>query len=354
MTPHPHWHRFALGLAIGGTCGWLASFVGMPLPWMLGAMLGNVIAALLGLPIAGSVKARLAVIPIIGVMLGSGFHPGLISQVPAWSFTLLMLAPYIVVAAVCTNLLYRRVGRYDPVTSFFCALPGGLNEMLILGVEAGGDARKIALAHGSRVFLVISFVVFFYGTMFDMQTGGGSGGGARPQTGLAELSPQDWLILGACAVIGAWAGPKLRLPAGPMLGPMILSALAHLTGIVETAPPTVLVNGAQVVIGTMIGSRFAGSKLAEIGRDLGLGVASALIMIAIAVVFAQVVAAVTGQSPAGVFLAFSPGGLTEMSLLAFAIGQDIAYVSIAHISRIVLIIFSTPFVWRRMASRRRP
>ena len=43
-----------------------------------------------------------------------------------------------------------------------------------------------------------------------------------------------------------------------------------------------------------------------------------------------------------------------MSLLAFAIGQDIAYVSIAHISRIVFIIFATPFVWRGMASRRRP
>ena len=81
---------------------------------------------------------------------------------------------------------------------------------------------------------------------------------------------------------------------------------------------------------------------------------SALGMIAIAVGFAQTVAAVTGQSLAGVFLAFSPGGLTEMSLLAFAIGQDIAYVSIAHISRIVFIIFATPFVWRGMASRRRP
>ena len=46
--------------------------------------------------------------------------------------------------------------------------------------------------------------------------------------------------------------------------------------------------------------------------------------------------------------------LTDPALGAFAIGQDIAYVSIAHISRIVFIIFATPFVWRGMASRRRP
>ena len=37
-------------------------------------------------------------------------------------------------------------------------------------------------------------------------------------------------------------------------------------------------------------------------------------------------------------LAFSPGGLAEMSLLALAMGQDVAYVSVLHVVRIALVI----------------
>ena len=38
------------------------------------------------------------------------------------------------------------------------------------------------------------------------------------------------------------------------------------------------------------------------------------------------------------FLAFSQGGLAEMSLLALAMGQDVAYVSVLHVVRITLTI----------------
>ena len=133
---------------------------------------------------------------------------------------------------------------------------------------------------------------------------------------------------------------------------MILSGIAHVAGWVTVAPPTLFVIAAQITIGTIIGTRFIGATLAEIRRDIGLsGIASFLMLIA-AVGFAEGIAWVSGIPLAQAFLAFSPGGLTEMSLLTLAMGQDVAYVSVMHIIRITLVIAIAPFVfkWTRRSS----
>ena len=49
-------------------------------------------------------------------------------------------------------------------------------------------------------------------------------------------------------------------------------------------------------------------------------------------------------------LAYAPGGLAEMSLVALALGADAAFVSIHHIARIVLIIAFAPMIF--LAARR--
>jgi uncharacterized membrane protein AbrB (regulator of aidB expression) len=65
-----------------------------------------------------------------------------------------------------------------------------------------------------------------------------------------------------------------------------------------------------------------------------------------AVGFAEVIVMISGIPLAQAFLAFSPGGLTEMSLLTLAMGQDVAYVSIMHIIRITMVIAVAPFAFR--------
>jgi uncharacterized membrane protein AbrB (regulator of aidB expression) len=54
-----------LALTIGVLSGLLGYFIGMPLPWMLGPMIGTTIAAMLRLPVRGPGKLRHFVIPII-------------------------------------------------------------------------------------------------------------------------------------------------------------------------------------------------------------------------------------------------------------------------------------------------
>jgi uncharacterized membrane protein AbrB (regulator of aidB expression) len=71
-------------------------------------------------------------------------------------------------------------------------------------------------------------------------------------------------------------------------------------------------------------------------------------MLVVAVAFAFIAAELTGLQASQIFLAYSPGGLTEMLLLALAMGQDVAFVSVMHLLRILLVIMGAPLVFGRI------
>ncbi len=331
-----------IAIAIGLICGVTAYFAGLPLPWMLGPMIGNTIAAMLRAPVSAPNRLRPYVIPVIGVMLGSAVTAEILGQLTAWIPTLILLPVFLICAAAVSYTVYRRVGGYDPVTAYFSAVPGGLNEMLIIGGAAGGDERRIALAHAARILVVIVFVALFFGLFLGVSSGSR---GAANWVAMDALSVADYLILGACALFGAWLGKLARLPAAPVFGPMILSGIAHVAGWVTVAPPTLFVIAAQVTMGTIIGTRFAGATIAEVRRDLSLAAIASLGMLLITVVAAAAVAWLSGLPLAQAFLAYSPGGLTEMSLLTLAMQQDVAYVSVMHIIRITCVIAAAPLLF---------
>ncbi len=332
-----------LALLIGLVAGYSFYKLGLPLPWMLGPLILNTIAALAGAPVSAPKRFRPTVIPIIGVMLGASVTAEVVSQLFKWSLAVAILAAFLSVAATSSFLIYKRFGRYDTVTAYFSAMPGGLNDMILIGGSWGGDERKIALAHASRVLMTIVIVGLVFGLVFGVR----SNSGAKANwIAINALAPSDWIILIGCAAIGSPLGKLLRLPTGILLGPMLLSATAHVLHLVEIAPPSLVVIAAQIVLGSNIGCQFVGSKLRDIGKDLVLGLGSCVSMLIFATIFTVSSAAVINVPMANVFLAYSPGGLTEMSLLALAMHLDVAFVSVMHIVRILLVVAAAPFVFK--------
>lgn len=342
MTWTPRLQAQITALVVGFVCGVGAYLAGLPLPWMLGPMIGNTVLAVAGVPVIGPDKLRPIVIPVIGVMLGSAITIELFAQLSGWALTLILLPLYLMIASGFSFFVYRRIGGYDPVTAFYAAMPGGLNEMLIMGGEAGGDERKIALAHAARVMLVILFVALFFGLFLGVR----SGVGGRNWIPLSAPSITDYALLVLAAILGLQLAKFLRLPAAPVFGPMIVSGAFHMAGWVTIAPPTVFIVVAQMVVGTVIGTRFAGATIAEIRRDIGLAVLGSGAMLIISIGFAALIAWSAHMSLSQAFLAYAPGGLTEMALLTLAMDQDVAYVSTIHIIRITMVIAIAPVVFK--------
>ena len=212
-----------------------------------------------------------------------------------------------------------------------------------------GTSAAISLTHGARIlFTVLTIPIGFrFLDAYDPA--------ARAVASQAFLSEgaQDVAILSLCAVAGYFAAQRLRLPAASILGPMALSAAAHLTGITSAKPPAELIAAAQVVAGSAIGARFAGTAAITLLRLALHALSATAIMVALAILFAAALTAGFGLPLPNLILALAPGGLAEMSLVALALHADAAFVATHHVARIAMVVTMAPLLHRLLPGRER-
>ncbi len=328
--------RFALALLLGCAGGWLFVQARLPLPWMLGSMVVCTAAALLRWPVAAPPVIRPPMTMVIGVMLGASFKPDVVAQLPNWIPTLIGLVLFMLTCAVACVGYFRKVAGFDPITAFFAGMPGGLLEMVTLGEEKGGDARIIALIHSARILLVVMTLPFIVQWIGGVPVSGNRVAG--PSLMQTPLSAE--LILLACGIAGIVVGHWLRLPAKFLLGPMLVSAIVHVSGLSDSVPPFEIVNAAQLILGITIGCRFVGTPPRSILRVLALSVGSTVILLSLTLSFAWLVATVSVHGHVPLILAYSPGGLAEMSLIALALHTEVAFVAAHHIIRVFLVMIT--------------
>jgi membrane AbrB-like protein len=339
--------RFFLALLLGTLGGWIFLKLRLPLPWMLGSMTACTLAALVRAPIAAPAAVRPPMTMVIGVMLGAGFTPKVIESAASWLPTVLGLAVFVLVGGAACVVYFRRVAGFDMPTAYFSGMPGGLIEMVILGEERGGDARTIALVHSARILLVVLTLPFL------IWLTSGVAVGARPQFGVSIVdtpwTDEVWLL--ATALAGGLAGWALRLPARLLLGPMLVSAAVHVLGLTRFVPAVEIVTAAQLVLGTTIGCRFAGLVPREIIRILVLTLGSTAILLAVTFAFAAGVSRASSYDRVPLLLAYSPGGLAEMSLVALSLGIEVAFVAAHHIIRVFFVMIGAAPVFAFLRRR---
>lgn len=343
--------RFALALGIGALGATVFLYFRWPLPWMLGPLLACTLAAVTRAPVEAPVIVRPPMSVVLGVLLGAGFSSEMLSQMLAWIPTLLGLTLFLLVSGAICVVYFLKVGRYDPVTAYFAGMPGGLIEMVLLGQERGGDARRIALVHATRILLTVASLPLVLPLL------GSDTLGDRPPVGVpfeqAGAEALIWLVV--TGILGVVVGRKAKLPAPYLLGPMLVSGVVHLAGWTDTAPPRELVWAAQLVLGVTLGCRFAGTRVREMAAMLALSLGSFLVLIAAAVSFAFLLAALTPFDVSTVFLAYAPGGLVETSVIALALQIEVAFVAAHHIVRVVLVMAAAApifaLIHRRRAAR---
>ncbi len=108
------WRPLGSAIGIGAIGSVIFSLLGLPLAWLLGAMVATTIASLSGLRVNVPNRVRTLFVAILGVMLGSTFTPEIVDQAAQWAGSLAVQAGYVALATALSYTIYLRVGRLRP------------------------------------------------------------------------------------------------------------------------------------------------------------------------------------------------------------------------------------------------
>jgi uncharacterized protein len=148
---------------------------------------------------------------------------------------------------------------------------------------------------------------------------------------------------------------RLNVPNAFVLGALVVTIPLTIAGVSTSAMPREFLNGAQLLLGCALGSRFNRSFLARAPRFIAAVVATVAVAIGISVLFALFMARLTGIHPATLILATAPGGIAEMAVTAQVLELGVPMVTSFHVTRVMLLLTCTGplFSWLRQRRRRR-
>ena len=324
---------------IGTACFWIFD---LPLPFLFGPMAASLVYALMGGRPRSFGKVSTFARTILGVAIGASITPEVVERLPAMIKSVSLIPLYLVVIGFMGYAYFRRFQKFDPVTAYFSAMPGGLQDMILFGEEAGGNPRTLSLIHATRVLIIVTAapVVLTWG--FDVAL-------RNPIGSPAASLPWHEIVLMLVAALGGWQiAARLRMFGASILGPLIAAALLALSGLIHSRPPAEALLFSQFAIGAGIGVHYVGVTLRELRQVVGAGVLYVVLLAIVAAMFAAIANQFGLAAPVEALLAFMPAGQAEITILTIVAGADLGFVITHHIVRITLVILGAPLFARRI------
>lgn len=338
--------QWAVMLLLSGIFVAVLEAAGLPAALLLGPMVAAIVVA------AGQGTLRVPRVPffmaqaVIGCMIARSITPEIIGTM-AQDWPLFAGVIFSVIASsALIGLLLTRWRVLPGTTAVWGSCPGAASAMTLMAEAFGADVRLVAFMQYLRVVLVTvvaSIVARIWVT---------------PAPGHAAatdwLGAVQWLPFAetmALAAAGAFIAPLLRIPAGPMLVPMVAGALLHGSGTMTIELPPLLLAASYAVVGWSIGVRFTRPILVHALRALPRVTASILALIAICGGFAWVLTWTAGIDPLTAYLATSPGGADSVAIIAASSNVDVPFVMALQTMRFLVVLFVGPSLSRFIARR---
>ncbi len=331
-------------LAIAAAGGSALGLVGVPAGWLSGSILAVAGASLAGRPMLIPTLLMRAIFVLIGISLGAVVTPETLHGMTTYPLSIAVLLLAMTIISVCGAGYLQLVHSWGRVDAYLAAAPGGMSQVLALGAELGGDLRAIAIVQSIRV------VVIAVGLPAGLSLLGLVGHAPPRAAGALSIAVLDELailvVLSSAIAIIAY---RVRFPGGLLFGAMLTSAVLHGSGLIHAVMPWWVANTAMVAMGAVTGSRFANTPLRMLLHFVAAAFGSFAVAVAIAAVFAAGLISVLSLRAAEVMIAFAPGSVDAMMLLALALNLDPVYVGAHHLTRIFFVSLTMPLVARRAA-----
>jgi membrane AbrB-like protein len=281
---------------------------------------------------------------VLGVMIGMLVKTSTMHALGAHIMPVLLVTMATLFVSMAAGVLLSLRRDVDPITGALALTTGGASAIVSLATQLGGDDRMVAIVQYLRVGIVTASMPLVVALLFHPHYA------ATAHTAVATVNAAWYVSLGVLLISGvggitlAW---MTRLPAGTLLGPMMIAAAFTLSGIAKNAiVPAPLVDIAYALIGWQAGVRFTMSRLKQVGHTLPAATLLILIVNLICAGLGYLLAYLTGVTDYDGYLATVPGGIYAALALAISSRTDVTFVLAVHVLRVILMMIAMPIFAR--------
>lgn len=353
--------EFSLAIAVGGGLV-VAGF--SRTSWLFGAIASGVLWVSgyrwrWQKPIAVSLSLRQVGQTFVGLAVGAKVAQSDWWSLSAWIPLFLMLTLFILAGCMGISYLYARSAKADLTTTMLATFPGIAYIITVVAAETGRDVSLVAITQVLRLTTIVLGIPMLARFAFRV---------TLPEPAIATYFglPADgtsWVLLGIALVLcslSAKGSEVLRVPAPSFFGAIIAGLVFNLLlnfwqPSLSFQPPAILRLFGQIALGIVIGEYFAVQPILAVGVYVRAAIAVGLTLAVggLAAVLAKIF---SPWSWLTCILLTSPGGASEMVLLALAFERDVEIVSTSHLLRLILLNSTIPLwmaLFRRIERRSR-
>ncbi|PSC06676.1 ammonia monooxygenase [Alsobacter soli] len=317
--------------------GSVAAWAGVPAPWLTGAMVSVAVLSAIGVAPPMAAPLREFALIVSGMSMGAAVTPESLGAFAAYPASLLILGVNVLMVTAASALVLLVAG-WSFRDAVLASSPGALSTILVIAADRGADVARIVVVQLVRLFVLVAILPM---VIVAAEHGGAGAAVVRPPVGPGELA-----AFFAVSLVGALVFERFNVAGAFILGPMVATGVLTGPGVVHAGVPATLSLVGFTLIGVFIGQRFRGLEGMTVLRTAPAAILSFGASLAVSALGAFAVTWTVGVPFGETAVAFAPGGLEAMTVLAFALGLDPVYVGVHHLARFLMVGFLIPAGFR--------
>lgn len=335
--------RWTALVAVSAALAYGLSRAHFPAALLIGPMLAAIIFGVRGAGLSLPRPLFLGAQAVIGCLVAHSATTEIAATLREDGLIIFAVVGVTVVAGALTGLALTRLRVLPGTSAAWGSSPGGAAAMVAMAEDYGADPRLVAFMQYVRVAAVVLSASLAARLLADV-TGSGE----------ASASDETWSWTGlaatvAVAAVGYGLASLLRLPSAPLIGPMLLGAVLHASGLLDIVLPGPVLDAAYAAIGWYVGLRFNRRTLDETLHALPGVLTATGAIILLCGIWAW---ALTYWLPIDfltAFLATSPGGLDSVAIIAVGSKADVSFVLAVQTLRLFVVLATGPILAKWIA-----
>lgn len=331
--------EFLLTIIIGAAMGYLFLKGKIPGGMMVGALVGavalNITTGMAYMPYAGRLAAQITA----GAFIGASIKRSDVQRMPKLVKPACILVGGMFVLNMVMGVVIHYTSGLDWMTSFFCAVPGGMSDTPIIAAEMGANGAAVALMQFSRLVCGIGVFpsVILFMTRGEEQQEQAAQVKQAKKKGTPLQVCMTVAVAGVCGVLGKMSG----IPVGALLFAMIGTVIFKLTTD-KAVIPLWLKRVAQVLSGTYIGCSIGLQELLDLRFLLLPAVLLVTGYLINCIIISSLLHKYCGLTRRVAMLAATPAGANDMALISGDMGISAPDLNVLQIIRMITVVSVFP------------